>query len=265
MSASKRLLQFVAVTAIIALGGPAAAYAGGRHDGDSPRDWGTGHGNWNGHHGGKPDRPPRPAIKVIASGLEGPFGIDAKGHNVFVAESGKGQVSRVGLRWGDVTPVVTGLDGVAGVTRAGGGLVAVTGESGAPGGSSVFFANQGGSPELLADLLAYELANNPDGQLQFDPVTNEPLDALSNPFAVIKAQGRPFVFVADGGGNVVYSISRSGNPTPFFVPPVVTTGACAGRPNNDPEHIGCDPVPTGLAYGPHDRLYVSTLSGEAPG
>ena len=130
-----------------------------------------------------------PPIRVVASGLEGPFGIDAKGNKVFVAESGKGQVTRVGLRSGDVTPAVTGLAGVAGVTRAGGGLVAVTGESGAPGGSSVFFAEQGGAPQLLADLLAYELANNPDGQLQFDPTTNEPLDALSNPFAVTKAEG----------------------------------------------------------------------------
>lgn len=42
-------------------------------------------------------------------------------------------------------------------------------------------------------------------------------------------------------------------------------GACAGRPDNDPEHAGCDAVPTGLAYGPDGAPYVSTLSGEAPG
>ena len=73
------------------------------------------------------------------------------------------------------------------------------------------------------------------------------------------------MLVADGGGNVVYSVSRSGEVSVFFLPPVVTTGVCAGRPNNDPEHAGCDPVPTGVAYGPHGKIYVSTLSGEAPG
>src|SRR5690606_31216292 len=42
-------------------------------------------------------------------------------------------------------------------------------------------------------------------------------------------------------------------------------GGCAGMPNNDPEHPGCDPVPTGLAWGPHGTIYVSTLSAEVPG
>jgi hypothetical protein len=263
MSASRRVLQFFAVIAVFALAGPAGAFAGGRHDdGDSRGDWGKHH--WRGHHGGKPDKPSGPAIKVVASGLQGPFGIDAKGNKVFAADSFGNQVVRVS-RFGEVTPAVTGLESPNGVARAGGGLAVVTGETGAPGGSSLYFAEIGGPPQLLADLLAYELANNPDGQLQFDPETNEPLDALSNPFAVIKAEGRPFVLVADGGANAVLSVSRSGEVSTFFVPPVVTTGACAGRPNNDPDHTGCDSVPTGLAYGPHGKLYVSTLSGEAPG
>jgi DNA-binding beta-propeller fold protein YncE len=29
--------------------------------------------------------------------------------------------------------------------------------------------------------------------------------------------------------------------------------------------VGCDPVPTGLAHGPGNTLYVSTLSAEVPG
>ena len=36
-------------------------------------------------------------------------------------------------------------------------------------------------------------------------------------------------------------------------------------PNNDAASAGCDPVPTGLAYGPGNSLYVSMLSAEAPG
>ena len=119
------------------------------------------------------------------------------------------------------------------MARVGGGIAFVTSGADAPdapltGTSTLFFGYEGGTPQPLADLLAYELANNPDGQLQFDPVTHEPLDSLSNPFAVIKAPGRPFVFVADAGGNTVYAVSRSGDVTPFFVPPVINTGACAG-------------------------------------
>ena len=49
------------------------------------------------------------------------------------------------------------------------------------------------------------------------------------------------------------------------MPPVVRTGECAERPNNTVDGFGCDPVPTGLAYGPRGKLYVSTLGGEAPG
>jgi len=30
-------------------------------------------------------------------------------------------------------------------------------------------------------------------------------------------------------------------------------------------HVVCDPVPTGLAYGPGDKLYVSTRPGGVPG
>ena len=73
------------------------------------------------------------------------------------------------------------------------------------------------------------------------------------------------VYVADGGANDVLYVTPDGEVSTFFVPPVVTTGVCEGEPNNDPEHAGCDPVPTGVAIGPDGRIYVSTLSSEAPG
>ena len=79
------------------------------------------------------------------------------------------------------------------------------------------------------------------------PRDAEPLDSVSNPFAVIEAPGRPFVFVADGAVTPSTRSPATGEITPFFVPPVINTGACEGVPNNDPEHTGCDPVPTGLA------------------
>jgi len=267
MRASTRLLQLLSLIAIVALGGPAAAFAGRQHDGDHPGDWHHGGGQWHGH----PKPPPSPAIRVVASGLEGPFGIDAKGNKVLVAEQGANRISSAKLRNGAVSPIFDPTEASpAGVARVGGGIAFVTSGADAPdaplaGTSTLFFGQEGGTPQPLTNLLQYELDHNPDGQLQFDPVTHEPLDSLSNPFAVIKAPGKPFVFVADAGGNTVYSVSRSGDPTPFFVPPVINTGACEGQQNNDPEHTGCDPVPTGLALGPCDTLYVSTLTSEVPG
>jgi len=232
--------------------------------------------------GGTPDEP----VSVIAEGLEGPFGIGIENKQLFVAENGANQVSRVKLRTGEVTPSVTQVQtpegpaplvSPAGVAPIGGELAIITGGGDVPdasisGDASLLVATPGGVAEVVADLEAYELANNPDGQQQFDE-EGTPLDALSNPFAVIAARGgpggygedAPWVLVADGGANAVLSVTRSGDVSTFFAPPVVTTGACEGRPNNDEAHTGCDPVPTGLAYGPGNTLYVSTLSGEAPG
>lgn len=208
-------------------------------------------------------------VEVVASGLNGPFGLrfSGDGNTLHVAEGFAGQVTRVDEKTGQTTPVVTGLPSPAGVVRTGGELAIITGSGEVPeeGDASVLVApSGGGEATVIADLEAYELANNPDGQQQFDSETGAPLDALSNPFSVL-AHRKGFVLVADGGANAVLAVSRSGNVSTYFVPPNVTSGDCAGAPNNDPEHPGCDSVPTGLAYGPNQTLYVSTLSGDVPG
>jgi hypothetical protein len=164
--------------------------------------------------------------------------------------------------------LASGLAGPASADRAGSDLLVLTGGSDAPdadlsGTAKLFAIGKDGSQRLVADFLAYELAHNPDGQTQF--VDGQSVDSLSNPFNVLAGRGSVYAFVADAGGNTVYAVPRRGEPRPFFVPPVVTDGVCAGAPNNDPQHAGCDPVPTGLAYGPGNTLYVSTLGAEAPG
>jgi hypothetical protein len=76
------------------------------------------------------------------------------------------------------------------------------------------------------------------------------------------------ILVADAGANDVLAVDRhTGAISTFFVPPVVTAAGDAARnvPENDPGTSGCDPVPTGIAEGPHARLYVSTLGALAPG
>jgi hypothetical protein len=132
-------------------------------------------------------------------------------------------------------------------------------------GSALLVARPGGQPRLFADLMAYELANNPDGQIQFGP-EGQPLDALSNPYFVLRDRSRHgFLLVADAGANAVLAVDRRGAVSNYFVPPTVTTGACATAPNNTTSGVGCDAVPTGLAYGPGGLLYVSALTAEQPG
>jgi len=228
------------------------------------------------------------AVTVVAKGLEGPRELQFESGKLYVTESDTGQISSVDTRSGAVTPVgeALGPNTAQGADLVSGRLAIVTGEEGEPPDatepaptpapeptstpfSSVLVAKPGSAPTQLADLLKYELAKNPDGQRQFgpDPETGEevPLDALSNPFYVLEQRGPGYVLVADGGANDVLSVSWRGKVSTFFVPPTVTTGECAGRENNDPEHAGCDAVPTGLAYGPGRTLYVSALTGEAAG
>ncbi|MEZ0164867.1 ScyD/ScyE family protein [Kineococcus sp. LSe6-4] len=211
--------------------------------------------------------PPGGPVTVVTQGLDDPFGVASEGGKFYVAESSSGEISGF-VPGGDPSVRLADFAAPAGVDRRAGTLYVVTGESQDPsatGGSTLWSSRRGEPRRVLADLLAYELANNPDGQTQFGP-DGAPLDALSNPFAVLAGRGPDQrVFVADAGANDVLAVDPSGEVSTFFVPPVVTTGACEGVPNNDPASTGCDPVPTGLAWGPQGHLFVSTLSGEAPG
>ncbi len=226
----------------------------------------------------RPKPSPKPTVQVIAAGLEGPFEVSSAGRNLIVTESGKGRVLSVDPRRGSVRTLVDGLGEGApsGAVKIGRRTFIVTGEAGGPPeaetptptppypGSSVLVASRG-RVHQHADLMAFELANNPDGQTQFGP-DGAPLDALSNPFYVIAQRGHfRSLLVADGGANAVLRVDWRGRVSAFFVPPTVNTGACEGRPNNDEKTVGCDAVPTGLAYGPRNTLYVSALTGEAPG
>jgi hypothetical protein len=207
------------------------------------------------------------AVRVVASGLEGPLQLSEGRGKLYVMEAGAGQVTRVNRWTGNTRAVVTGLGPYAasGAAPVGRRFAIVTGEAdpsqpaGPYPGSSLLIARRGGAVRQLADLLAYELKHNPDGQAQN-------VDALSNPFYVLpERHGGGSVLVADGGANDVLRVSPRGRVSTFFRVPTVNTGACRGLENNDPQHPGCDGVPTGLAYGPHNTLYVSALTGEVPG
>ncbi len=248
-----------AATAVaLVLAAPATANAHGDHH----------HGD---HHGGAP-------ITTVATGLDGPRQLSMLDHRrLVVAESDSGEVSSVDLRTGKVRTLLSGLGNPQGVDAANGRLYIAIGESGPPPEegappppprpagepvNAVLEATPGGKILRSFDLLAYELANNPDGQVQL--VDGQPVDALSNPFSVLAQRHR--LLVADAGANDVLAIDlRSGAISTFFVPPVITdTPECATAENN-PGTVGCDPVPTEITEGPGGRIYVGTLGAEAPG
>ena len=214
--------------------------------------------------------PPAGTVDVVTQGLDGPRQVSSNGGRLYVAESDSGEITRVNPRTGAKTVVVSGLATPQGVVKIGGKIYVATGDpapDSAPGavGAAVVVAKPGGKAKKFADLAAYELKANPDGQTQFGP-DGVPLDALSNPYFLLRDRSRNgFLLVADAGANAVLKVDRRGRVSTFFVPPTQTTGACAEAPNNNASGKGCDSVPTGLAYGPDGMLYVSALTSEVRG
>jgi hypothetical protein len=214
-------------------------------------------------------------VRTITRGLDGPFGLDIlSSKRALITESVSGEITSVDLRTGAQRTLISGLAGPAGVASRGGKIYVVLGGGGAPDApppppsayppASLLVANKNGKGvRVLADLMAYELAHNPDGQVQFNSA-GEPFDALSNPFNMIYTKWG--LLVADGGANDVLRVNpRTGKISTFFVPPNPRTPECLqpGAQAN-PGTVGCDSVPTGVAVrGNH--VYVSTLGAEQPG
>lgn len=89
--------------------------------------------------------------------------------------------------------------------------------------------------KVEADLLAYEIANNPAG----GPVDSNPFGALNLPGGCL---------VADAGGNSLIGVRANGN--------VETLAVFPSRPDRP-----TDAVPTAVVQGPDGAYYVSQLTG----
>jgi len=216
---------------------------------------------------------PASPVKTIASGLDGPYGLDVQSsRQALIVEGDSGKLTAVNLRTGAKHTVVSGLPGPSGVASRHGRIYVVLGggseegpppPSAYPPASLLVMKKNGTGVRVLADLMAYELKYNPDGQKQFGP-DGKPYDALSNPFSMTSTKWG--LLVADGGANDVLRVNpRTGKISTFFVPPTARTKECLqpGAQAN-PGTIGCDPVPTGVvAQGRF--VYVSTLGAEQPG
>ena len=166
--------------------------------------------------------------------------------------------------------VVTGLPSIAGATEAlGPSDISFTGNQ-----KYVVSIGLGGSPalkaaygpqaawlgtlltgklkqagvSLFADVLANELASNPDGT-----------DIDSNPVGLVR-QGEGYI-LADAGGNAVVRASHKGTFT--TITPLPPGSALAppflGLPPGT--QIPTDAVPTSVVHGPDGAYYISQLTG----
>lgn len=205
------------------------------------------------------------ADAATIGGFEGPlFGLaTAPNGDLLVPDAATGVLT---IRNGAIASTIP-LAGVTDVDPIGrGSLWAVTGA----GDDATTDSGQGlhrvavGNSRMLVNLFAFEVAQNPDG--------NDPPD--SNPFDVQSAGGRA-ALVADAGGNDLLRVNNQGDveALALFPDELVSTANAkdlAGCPDPSPgsefvcdlpEAIPAQPVPTSIALGPDNSIYVGELKG----
>jgi hypothetical protein len=242
-------------------------------------------------------------VKVVASGLDNPRGIDfGPGGYLYVAESGRGG-SGPCMPGPEGDPVCFGTSGAVTRVKPNGhhqkriavGLPSIASPQGTDalgplgvswprrGIKSLGFLTMGlgadpavratlppagsildtlqrlhpdGRHRTLADLGAFEAANNPDKD---QPDAAEP---DSNPNGLYALNNREAI-VADSGGNDILSVTRTGEITLLAVLPFGTAPAPAGVPGLPPPGtpIPFQPVPTSVAVGEDGSIYISQLTG----
>ncbi len=105
-----------------------------------------------------------------------------------------------------------------------------------------------GTWDSLADLVAYEAMDNPDGG-----------SADSNPYAILSVPGR--FIVVDAGGNDLVSVKHNGQVSTLALFPSQMQDAPPSFGLPPGTQIPAQSVPTAVALGPDLALYVGELTG----
>lgn len=208
---------------------------------------------------------PAPPGDHIAFELNHPRGMSIDGDDILVAEVAEGRILRIASD-GTMTTAVEGLPsgvfffeelgadeaaGPSAVIAVEGGYVVTISEAPESEFQSLYFVDEDGNIELLADLGAYEAEHNTDGGTL---PTGEP-ELLSNPYDVLP-DGEGGYFVSDAGANAVLRVAADGTITPYGI---FFDRESPLFPEFGPPMM--DQVPTGMAIGPDGALYVATLTG----
>jgi hypothetical protein len=161
---------------------------------------------------------------------------------------------------------VAQLPGVTAVSPIGrGNMFAITSHD--FGGEGKLYRVSRGSTREIADLLAFELRVNPDG----NPVAAPPAPGPSNPFDVEALSGG-HVLVADAAGNSLLIVDQKGDVDWIATLPneVVSTDnakAIFGCPGSNapqcnlPAQLPAQGVATSVAVGPDGAYYMGELKG----
>jgi hypothetical protein len=242
-------------------------------------------------------QPAPPTLSApLADGLAGPLQLSvARNGDVYVAQDFAGILTKI-ARNGTKTDLATNPGGeIAGVDVGKHGAVYYTtgmsdssGGGGGPGtvtaaGLSVF---KNGTSKQIADLLAYEKANNPDQgntygftSIPADCAAQWPAEAGpptytggidSHPYAV--AVSGKHIYVADAAANAILDVRPNGKVRTLAVlppQPLVVTAeqlAANGLPTCAAGlTYNFEPVPTDVEVGRGGALYVTTLPGGPEG
>jgi hypothetical protein len=186
-----------------------------------------------------------------------------------------GAVTRIGLRHGGQARVASGLPSLAatdGSEAIGPSDVSFRGRRGyltiglgsnpanraqlpaaGAGMATLYRLSPFGGLRPLADLGAFEAANN--------PAKDQPSDEVdTNPDSVTPGR-RGGAVVADAGGNDVLKVSRRGRISVLGVIPFSTTPAPPGLPVPEGTPLPTQSVPTSVVRAPRGGYYVGQLTG----
>ena len=128
----------------------------------------------------------------------------------------------------------------------------------AAGAGQLYRVDENGAAQSVADLAAYETANNPDAD---QPGNAEP---DSNAFGLAATEAG--ALVADAGGNDLLMVDGEGAITtvavfPVSMQPAPPDPAAEPDPDAEPAIVPMDPVPTSVTVGPDGAYYVGQLTG----
>jgi hypothetical protein len=173
------------------------------------------------------------------------------------------------------TELIASIPGVSDVIQTGRReyfLVTGEGERGPDDGpcpAMAFCRIKNGNITLVADILEWELENDPDGS---GNVPDE--DSISNPFDLAKLSNK--FLVADAGGNSILKISKNGNiqlmavlpPEDLSTDPLKEAVGCPTPADPElaficglPPIIPADAVATTATVGPDGAIYAGELKG----
>ncbi|GAA4188379.1 hypothetical protein GCM10022219_02440 [Microbacterium oryzae] len=221
-----------------------------------------------------------------------PFSLVVDGKRVLVTdtsfETNAGAISQL-QRDGSLTPLIEDVPGLAGLAVRGawmayGSTVTDFGTFENVEGGLNIRSPRGGT--VYADIHAYEVANNPDGDVQYgvenpSACVTEALGGLgipasytgivdAHPYSVASWKGK--WLVADAGANAIFTVTDSGQVSTLAVlpaQPTVITAELAAELGVPDCVIGVtyafEAVPTSVAVGRGGTILVSTLPGGPEG